>query len=43
MSVNIFGATNKNNTSSVHGTKGQPCIGFKIFDDEGNFDIDNKN
>ena len=42
MSVNICGTTNKNDTSSVHETRGQPSIGFKIFDVEGNFDIDNK-
>jgi len=41
MSVNIFEATNKN-TTNVHGVRGQPGIGFKFLDDEGNFDIDNK-
>ena len=41
MSINIFGATNKNNTS-VHGVREQPGIGFKFLNDEGNFDIDNK-
>ena len=29
MSVNIFGESNKNTTSGVHGARGQPVIGFK--------------
>ena len=40
MSVNIFGSSKQ--VSGGPGQKGQPGIGFKILDNEGNFDIDNK-
>ena len=40
MSVNIFGSSKQ--VSGGPGQKGQPGIDFKILDNEGNFDIDNK-
>ena len=40
MSVNIFGSSKK--VSGGPGRKGQPGIGFKILDNEGNFNIDSK-
>jgi hypothetical protein len=39
MSVNIFGA---GVYSSGPGQKGAPGVGFKLLDDEGNYNIDNK-
>ena len=40
MSVNIFGSSKQ--VSGGPGQKGQPGIGFKLLDNEGNFDIDSK-
>ena len=40
MSVNIFGSSKQ--VSGGPGQKGQPGIGFKILDNEGNYDIDSK-
>ena len=40
MSVNIFGSSKQ--VSGGPGKKGQPGIGFKLLDNEGNFNIDSK-
>ena len=40
MSVNIFGSSKQ--VSSGPGRKGLPGVGFKLLDNEGNFDIDSK-
>ena len=40
MSVNVFGSSKQ--VSGGPGRKGQPGIGFKLLDNDGNFDIDSK-
>ena len=40
MSVNIFGSSKQ--VSGGPGRKGLPGVGFKLLDNEGNFDIDSK-
>ena len=42
MAVNIFGEGIHISGTGGPGQRGQPGIGFKILDDEGNYDIDGK-
>ena len=42
MAVNIFGSGPKNNASTVIAERGQPGVGFKYLDSEGNFDMNYK-